>query len=133
VALRDVAAVAAKVLRDGAEKHAGRDYWMSTEALSGRQVASVLTGVLGRPIQCDVRDPDEFEALFKSGSLNVEHWYAKGAVDFCIQVADGRMGYIGIVPDEIPHILGRPATTFNQWADENRVQLLSLVETPSQA
>ena len=105
---------------------------MSTEAVSGSQVASILTNVLGRPVKCDVRDPAEFEALFKSGSLNVEHWYAKGAVDFCVQVADGRMGYIGTVRDEVPHILGRPATTFSQWADENRTLLLNLIETSSQ-
>jgi NAD(P)H dehydrogenase (quinone) len=129
VALRDVAAVAVKVLREGPEKHASRDYWMSTVALGGEQVASILTDVLGRSIQCDVRDPSEFEALFKSGSLNVEHWYAKGAVDFCVQVADGRMGYIGTVRDEIPHLLGRSATTFSQWAAENRAQLLHLVDT----
>jgi len=128
VALNDVAAVAAKILRDGPEKHAGRDYWMSTEALSGAQVAAVLTEALGHPILCDVRDPSEFEALFKSGSLNVEHWYAKGAVDFCIQVADGRMGYLGTVRDEIPHILGRPATTFKQWAQENSDKLTAFAE-----
>ena len=123
VALRDVAAVAAKVLREGPEKHAGRNYWMSTEALSGPQVAQVLSEVLDRDIDCDVCQPEEFEALFKAGTMQVESWYAKGAVEWSVQVADGRMGYIGSVRDEIPHLLGRPATTLRQWAEENRAQL----------
>lgn len=127
VALRDVAAVAAKILRDGPEKHAGRDYWMSTEAMSGANVASVLSDVLNMPIACDVRAPADFEELFKAGALSVEHRYAKGAVDFCIQVADGRMGYIGTVRDEIPHLLGRPATTLRTWAEENKETLLAFV------
>ena len=128
VALRDVAAVAAKVLREGPQKHAGRDYWMSTEALSGPQVAAVLSEELGREIRCDVRPAAEFEALFQSGALQVESWYAKGAVDFCVQVEDGRMGYIGSVRDEIPHLLGRPATTLRAWAAENRTRLLGFAD-----
>lgn len=123
VALRDVAEVAAKVLREGPARHAGKDYWMSTEALSGPQVAAVLSEEFGREIRCDVRAPAEFEELFQSGALQVESWYAKGAVDWCVQVADGRMGYIGTVRDEIPHLLGRPATTLREWARENRARL----------
>jgi uncharacterized protein YbjT (DUF2867 family) len=38
VALSDVAAAAATVLREGPTKHHGKDYWMSTEALSSRMV-----------------------------------------------------------------------------------------------
>lgn len=129
VALRDVAAVAAKVLVDGPEKHGGKNYWMSTEALSGSQVAHVLSETLDRKITCDTKQPAEFEALFQAGALNVESWYAKGAVEFCVQVVDGRMGYIGNVRDEVPYILGRPATTFKEWAIENKEQLLGFVDT----
>lgn len=123
VALRDVAEVAVKVLTEGPKKHAGKDYWMSTEALSGPQVAAVLSEEFDRKIVCNVQAPAEFEALFQSGALQVESWYAKGAVEWCVQVADGRMGYIGTVRDEIPHLLGRPATTLREWAQENRSRL----------
>ena len=34
IALDDVAAVAARVLRDGPEKHGGKDYWLSTDSLT---------------------------------------------------------------------------------------------------
>jgi hypothetical protein len=59
--------------------------------------------------------------------ISVEHWYAKGAVDFCIQMADGRMGYIGTVRDDVPHLLGRPATTIRTWAEENKEAPLAFV------
>ncbi|MGZ3393785.1 MAG: SDR family oxidoreductase [Isosphaeraceae bacterium] len=35
VAVRDIAAVAAAVLRDGPARHGGKDYWLSTEVASG--------------------------------------------------------------------------------------------------
>jgi NAD(P)H dehydrogenase (quinone) len=127
VALQDVAEVASKVLRDGSAKHGQKDYWMSTEALDGDDVASVLSEVLATPISCDARLPGEFEALFTSGSLKIESWYAKGAVEFCVQVVDGRMGYIGNVRDDIPHLLGRPARTLRQWSVENKEALLKFV------
>ena len=130
VALRDVAAVAAKVLRDGPAKHACRDYWMSSETFTGPQVATVLSQVLGTTVTCDIRQPEEFEALFQSGALTVEHWYAKGAVDWVLQIKDGRMGYLGSVRDEVPHILGRPATTLAEWAEENREELLAAINAP---
>lgn len=76
--------------------------------------------VLGRPIKCDVHDPAELEALCKAGFLSAEHWYAKGAVDSCVHVADGRTGYLWTVHDEAAYILGRPAATFKQGAEENR-------------
>jgi NAD(P)H dehydrogenase (quinone) len=79
------AAVAARVLREGPDRHGGVDYWKSTEALSGSAVASIMSDVLGTTIECNVREPAEFEALFKAGSLSIENWYAKGAVDFCVQ------------------------------------------------
>ncbi|HEX8589788.1 NmrA family NAD(P)-binding protein [Pseudomonas sp.] len=131
VASKDLAEVAATVLRQGPTKHAGRDYWMSTETHTGADMAAILSEELDRTITCDVRSPVEFEALFKAGALQVESWYAKGAVDFCVQLADGRMGYIGSVRDDVPYVLGRPATTFREWIQQNREKLLGFVEATS--
>lgn len=132
IASRDLAEVAATVLRQGPEKHGNRDYWMSTETHSGSEIAAILSEELGRKVVCDLKSPEEFEALFLAGALQVESWYAKGAVDFCVQVADGRMGYIGTVKDDVPYLLGRPATSLRQWIRENRVKLLaSIDQTPA--
>ncbi len=124
VALKDVAAVAAAVLRDGPERHGGQDYWLSPEVLSGPEAAAILTDVLGREVRCDVKGPDDFKAYFMSGNIPVESWYAEAGVEFMRQVMDGRMGYIGTVRDDGPFVTGRSSTGFRQWATENRESLL---------
>src|ERR1700712_1018720 len=128
VALSDVAAVTARVLLDGPERHAGQDYWFSTAVHTGPEVAAVLSDVLGRPIACDVRQPAELEAIFQSGALKVESWYARGGVEWCVQIADGRMGYIGTVRDDLPHLLGRPAISLRDWAVAHRAELVELAD-----
>ena len=123
-ALVGAAAVAAAVLREGPERHGGQDYWLSPEVLSGPEVATILTEVLGEEVQCDVKGPDDFRALYKSSNIPIESWYAEGVVEFMRQVMDGRLGYIGTVRDDGPFVTGRPSTGFRQWATENRDALL---------
>ena len=43
VASDDIAAVAAKVLGEGPERHAGKNYYLSTDVLNGMEVAGVLS------------------------------------------------------------------------------------------
>ena len=123
-ALKDVAAVAAAVLRDGPERHGGQDYWLSPEVLSGPEAAVILTDVLGQEVRCDVKGPDDFKAFFMSSGIPIESWYAEGVIEFMRQVMDGRMGYIGTIRDDGPFVTGRPSTGFRQWATENRALLL---------
>ena len=52
----------------------------------------------------------------------------KGALEFIRHVVDGRMGYISSVRDDIPNILGRPATTLREWAVQQREELVLLAE-----
>ena len=66
IAVSDIAAMAAAVLNEGPEKHHGRDYWMSTEVLDGREVAAILSEVTGRSIGFNPQGPDEFKALISS-------------------------------------------------------------------
>jgi uncharacterized protein YbjT (DUF2867 family) len=125
VAARDIAAVAAAVLREGPSRHGGKDYWLSTEVASGPEVAAILTAALGREFRCEAHGPAELEAAYASGGVAVERWYAAGTVQFSRQILDGRMGYIGTVRDDVPVVTGRPALTLNQWAVQNREQLLA--------
>ena len=131
VALHDLAAVTAKVLRDGPERHGSKDYYLSTETMTGPELATALSEVLDRSIRCDVRDPSEMEALFKKGTVEVEDWYARSSLELLTQIADGRMGYMGTVKDDVPYLLGRPATRVRAWAEMHREQLLALVDHPS--
>lgn len=137
IAVKDIAAVTAKVLRDGPEHHASKNYYLSTETMTGPEIAKMLSEVLERTITCDVRHPADMEALFKTGGLKVEDWYAKSSIEFCTQLAEGRLGYFGTVRDDIPYLLGRPGTSFRAWATAHRAELLDLVdrradETPTE-
>jgi uncharacterized protein YbjT (DUF2867 family) len=125
IAARDIAAVAATVLREGPQKHGGQDYWLSAEVAGGIEIAAMLAEVLGRPIRCEIKGPDEFQATMSaSGDYPVEPWYAAGTLEFLRQMIDGRMGYFGTVRDDGPFVVGRPSMTLRQWAEENRDLLL---------
>jgi hypothetical protein len=123
IALKDLAAVAATVLRQGPERHGGQDYWLSPEVLTGPQVADILSDVLGTKIHCEMHSPDVLAKIVaETGAM--EKNYAEGAVEFMRQVSDGRMGYIGTVRDDGPFVTGRPSTTLRQWTIENREAML---------
>jgi hypothetical protein len=57
IAGEDIAAVAAKVLVEGPDVHAGKGYWMSTNVLNGAQAADILTDALGQTIPAEVFTP----------------------------------------------------------------------------
>ena len=118
VALKDVAEVAATVLSEGAKKFGGKDYWMSTESLNGKEVAEILSKVLERKIHCEYKQPDDLRELL-SKSDSVEPNYAKGTVEFMRQVIDGRMGYVSSIRDDVPFVTGKPSKSLKQWAIEN--------------
>jgi NAD(P)H dehydrogenase (quinone) len=131
IAVTDIAAVTAKVLRDGPERHASKNYYLSTETLTGPELATVLSEVLGQKITCDVRYPRDMEALIKSGTRKIEDWYAKSSIEFCTQLSDGRLGYFGTVRDDMPYLLGRSGTTFREWAEMHKAELLQAVNQPA--
>ena len=123
VALKDVAVVAAKVLSEGPVKFGGKDYWMSTESLNGKEVAAILSEVLEREIRCEYKQPEDLQELL-SKSDSIEPNYANGTVEFMRQVIDGRMSYVGSIRDDVPYVTGKPSTTLKQWAIENCDRLL---------
>lgn len=130
VALHDLAAVTAKVLRDGPDRHGSRDYYLSTETMTAPELAIALSEVLGRPIRCDMLSATDLEALFKSGTVEVEDWYARSGFELLTQFDDGRMGYMGTVKDDVPYLLGRPAIGVRAWAEMHKEQLLAFIDQP---
>ncbi len=124
IALKDIAAVAAHALREGPARHGGKEYWLSTESLNGPEAAKILSEVLGTPILCDLKQPEDLQALFNSGNVEVEPKYAESGVEVMRQVIDGRMSYLGSVRDDVPCVTGRSATSFREWAFQNRSKLL---------
>jgi NAD(P)H dehydrogenase (quinone) len=63
IAVSDIAAMAAAVLQKGPEKHHGRDYRISIDALDGSEVAAIVSEVTGRSIAFNPKEPDDFKEL----------------------------------------------------------------------
>ena len=92
-ALEDVAESAAMILIEGPERHGGKDYWFSADALTPGHVAETLTVATGRKFTSAVRGDGSFQIdAAQSGSV-FEPAYAKGELEFFRYVEDGRMVY----------------------------------------
>jgi uncharacterized protein YbjT (DUF2867 family) len=129
VAGEDLASVAAKVLAEGPDAHAGKGYWMSTDVLNGTQAAAVLTEALGRTITADVVTPDEMLQAVAEGLVNtpafMEGHYALSTFEWLRQTHDGRMDYGATTTTTIEDLLGRPPIHLGEWAVRNRDALLA--------
>ncbi|KUP24181.1 NmrA family NAD(P)-binding protein [Paenibacillus sp. DMB5] len=115
----DIAAVAATVLREGPEKHGGANYWLSTEVLTGPEVANILTEASGKEIKCITLDPASLEAYVAQISTVPERAYMESAVITMKLAAAGQMTAQTVVRDDVLTVLGRPGTTMTEWARQN--------------
>jgi NAD(P)H dehydrogenase (quinone) len=126
IAAQDVGSVVATVLREGPAKHGGQNYWLSAEIAGGEELATIFSEVLGRPIRCDYKKPEDFAAMMElTGDYSVESWYAAGALEFLKQFSDGRMGDFGSVRDDIPYLTGEKPRSLQQWVQDNHLILAS--------
>jgi len=71
VAPEDVAAVAAKVLTDGHERHGGNQYWLSTDFLNGGQAAAEISKGLALPVEAIVLTPDNLMEQVANGAMKL--------------------------------------------------------------
>ncbi|MDT5027651.1 MAG: hypothetical protein QOE61_4077, partial [Micromonosporaceae bacterium] len=131
VATEDLVAVAAKVLAEGPDVHAGKGYWMSTDVLNGVQIAEILSRVLDRPITAQVMSPDDLAHMAQTdGSLMpsfMDDAYAASAFEWMQQTYDGRMDYSAVTTTTIEDLLVRPPVHLAEWATRNRDALIELL------
>jgi len=110
VDLRDVAAVAVKVLTE--DGHLGKAYALTgPHALTAAQVARTLSSAVGREIKYVDLPPDQMkQALLSAG---VPEFIAEGDVDLNQLY---RSGGASLVSPDIEHILGRQPISLEQFA-----------------
>lgn len=126
IATSDIAAVAAKVLVDGPDRHASKHYWLSVESHNGEEIAQLMSEVTGLNIKCEEKGLDEVKQLIEAWIANgADSWYASANIEFVRQMLDGRMSYMSMVQNDIPYILGRPAKTLREYFDENKEVLIA--------
>jgi uncharacterized protein YbjT (DUF2867 family) len=116
---RDVAAAAAAVLRDPAQ-HAGRIYALTgPDALTYDDVARAIGDLVGRPVSYEPRIPEEFRAgLLAAG---IPAWRA----DDLAAIASAYTDDENVPSGDLAGLLGRPATTFDQFLSDHRDRYLA--------
>ena len=107
VSRRDIAEVAALVLRQPSA-HAGRAYDLTgPQALTLDEIADVLTEVTGRPHR--FVDETMEEARASRASYGAPDWLVDAWISTYTAIRDGELEQVS---DDIPRLLGRPATSF---------------------
>ena len=125
IASSDIAAVAAKALVEGPQRHGGQQYWLSVESFNGGEIAQLLSDVTGLEINYENKGLDGFKELVETlTAQGAESWYSKANIDFVTQMLDGRMAYMAMVQNDIPFILGRPAKTLREFLTEHKAVII---------
>ncbi len=107
VSQRDVAEVAATVLRDP-EAHAGRRYDLTgPDALTLSEIVATLTRVTGRPHR--FVDETLEEARASRAHYGAPDWLVDAWISTYTAIRDGELD---LVSEDVPRLLGRPATSF---------------------
>jgi uncharacterized protein YbjT (DUF2867 family) len=128
VAGDDIAAVAAKVLIEGPDVHAGKDYFLSTDLLNADAVAAALSRALEREIPALILTPDDMRNLVEAGQVAAPAFYdaayAASALNWLQQTYDGRMNYSAVTTTTVRDLLGREPIHLTDWALAHRHELL---------
>jgi NAD(P)H dehydrogenase (quinone) len=124
IALEDVAEAAAKILSEGENIHASKEYWFSTESLRLSEVAQILSEVSGQQIKSDPRQPSQVFDDIGVSEQQADPYFI-GVKEFCQQVSDGRMAYIADVRDDMKILFNRPGMTLREWAKLHKAEVIN--------
>jgi len=119
---RDLAEVAAEALRYP-KKYENQRIWLSTEALSGKDIAKIITEETGK--QWDYQ-PVDVEVLKKPmiEEFHLDPAYLDCILKFFSNVAAGKLTDIAdVFPDVVPSILGRKPYTIRDSIREYKSNL----------
>ncbi len=132
IALDDLAVAAATVLTEGPEKHAGKDYFLSTEVMNGADVAHAMSETLGTEVGCTPKQPEQLLQDLESGVLQLavemEPNYANSGLVFMQTLASGAFPYIQQATDDYQALTGKEPTAFKEWAAEHSRALLAALK-----
>jgi NAD(P)H dehydrogenase (quinone) len=113
VAIADVAAVATTILR-APEEHLDVAYDLTgPEALTLAEAASIVTSITGRAVS--YHDETLDEAYASRASYGAPDWQVEAWVSTYTAIAAGELERVS---DDIPNLLGRPATSLAQLLRE---------------
>jgi uncharacterized protein YbjT (DUF2867 family) len=114
--VKDIAAVAAKVL-DTPKDHAGKTYELNgPESLNYTDIAAKISRVLGKAVKfVDVPESVQQKAMLEQG---MPDWLVTALIDLQRYYTVFAKG--GEVTDTVPRLIGRPSITVEQFLQENK-------------
>jgi uncharacterized protein YbjT (DUF2867 family) len=111
---RDIADVAAEALTGAG--HAGKGYGLTgPEALTGEDIAAVLSEETGRSVTSAPLAPEDAKAVMVAGGMQDE--VAAAMVELA---SIAPKGYLGSIETTVSDVLGRPARRLRDFVAENR-------------
>ena len=129
VAPEDVAAVAARVISDGPDKHNGRQYWLATQMLNGVQAAREISKGLKVRVEAVTLTPQDLIAQSTNGAAKmpsfVEPSYGAGILEWVKQIYDGRLDFDGATTT-VEDLTGVRAQTLESWVRTHRDEVLAV-------
>ena len=114
----DIGAVAAAALREGPEKHGGKNYYLSTEVLTGTEIEEIFSNAAGRKIHFRELRPEDLGAQAAQMTNVGQHGYMDSAVITMQLAFEEKMQPQIEVRDDVYTVLGRPGKTMAEWAQE---------------
>ena len=130
IASDDIAAVSAQVLADGPQKHASKQYWLSTEVMNGAEAADEIAKGLGQTVESVVLTPDDLEAQVSSGATllpsYVEATYGASILEMVRQTYDGRLDFGATTTTVVEDLTGRKPLTLHEWVVRYRDSVLAV-------
>ena len=130
IAADDLAAVSAQVLAEGPQKHASKQYWLSTEVMNGVEAAAEIAEGLGQPVEIVVLTPDDLVAQITSGKMQlpsyVEATYGASILEWVRQTYDGRMDFGATTTTVVEDLTGRKPLTLREWVVRYRDSALAV-------
>jgi uncharacterized protein YbjT (DUF2867 family) len=115
----DIGAVEAAVLREGPEKHSGKNYYLSTEVVTIDDMSAVLSEIKGEPVTILKGSVDDIGKAFAASSPTTGFRYYGDSATFYMYAAQNNLHPKKLeVRDDCITVLGRPGKTFAEGAKE---------------
>lgn len=112
---RDIAAVAARVLGEP-QAHAGKAYTLTgPQALTNAEAVAVIAGHIGRPVQLVAISEEQAVEGMRQAGMPEALVQAISSLNRIIAA-----GWVAEVTDDLPRLLGRPATAWADFVAEHR-------------
>lgn len=116
---KDIAAVLGTVLREGEEKHSGKDYYLSIDVLTGSEMASMIGEVTGKPVNVHYQTLDEMRLAFDRIPSNQVKAYMDSAIICAKLTQEQKFKAQTAICDDVLTVTGHPGTPMQEWMIEN--------------